>query len=932
MKIFEQLRTTQIHPTVILFLGGAGALCRRYWQQICAMHELSVGQGSNVPIAFLGVDADIDGVDDLPERFRLILDTKKFVEALPYYHNTWAGPATGSLKHTKKGAGMHRTIGAALATYHIEPLRSHLRSIRKWLSSFTTINKDTPLHLFMVGSTAGGTASGSFLPVAMTAQEMLDTGHDLFSHGVFFSPTFFMEPGKVAPGAHPRLACNGVAAARELHYYTYADRFRMEHFPGRLVEIHGAFPFHMQWVLSPDGEKGHTISLEQAAEAAAWKVFLQMTGILSGPETSMLSNVWRESGDVGNIQPVRLEQRMDPEFELTSGEIPEYPPNLSSFGWHMEVMNRGTQPPDPTARPEKALPYVDTFAALHQHSDDGAVNGLLGTTWGRPSLDEFSDALGSDQLTVNYIPGADGHEEYLEDTDSYCEAVTRTLVNFRDELRFRAEEVAQRYADEVENRIKMASTQSLELARLALERLSGSLEALRNEAQQQRADINPGEVKTAFDEMRDNLSTTVSNVPRVLGKKKVLETANRQYGQCKDGVRAWLAAAGQDAQVEAMQIAVAEVLRRVGELVRVIEQRQAGLRQQLAFRDSVTPAPVTVEETSLATVDISRQLGHPFDWTSNGLIDAVYQAALQFTHGQARNKHAEAMEVWETNDFRSVDETELHRHIGVLMNWAAPQVQVCDAPFGQIDHWYMGLIICSREVWARIKNLVSFPFGPETVHFINRHDIIGAYTSMHMISLGAIKEMKYLLDLARQYPGHGGTDGFLSMWPMRDKVPHLRMPEMVAQDERSPAELEALVAECLADVGELQRKIARLEADGGAAANAWIQLLREQAGVKEQELAAAQARIEETRTKLGGTPGDNQSSPENTPRPRRQKRVTERMYAVTDSSQPADTPSPEPTAASEEPPAQQDTGGGSILGRTLRGAAKGAADALRNKK
>jgi len=224
-------------PTLFVGLGGnggkivnllAGRLKRHpHWDRVSSMTH------------FVAVDTNKDDLDkqkDIPLDCRFLIsafDARSYVErkrGMRELHEDklvtqWI-PDNYAFRATQgAGAGQIRIESRLRVYYNLEDDRAGIR--RKLVQLLTEAtrrenpwrdNDDKVVRVMIYGSVAGGTGSGSFLPMAYLLRQMvLDAGWGRPAiTGVLTLPTTFLE--KVKPQLHADIMANGYAALKELEF------------------------------------------------------------------------------------------------------------------------------------------------------------------------------------------------------------------------------------------------------------------------------------------------------------------------------------------------------------------------------------------------------------------------------------------------------------------------------------------------------------------------------------------------------------------------------------------------------------------------------------------------------------------------------------------------------------------------------------------
>jgi Tubulin like len=222
--------TVVFRPTVVIGLGGTG------YEVVLKLKKRFIDVYGSVPeiIRFLSIDT----TENIQEREKSPDGTKVFLEPNELYPISVANPAGllgGRNDHIDEwwpkeipahgiinGAGQIRARGRlalfakvgdinGLIAQAINAVREIRTNIQAYSDNFQVSNRDG-VEVFIVGSLAGGTGSGTFLDVAFLARQYLNS----FSHvtGVFVLPRVFAN----LPQTH-LVKSNAYGALKEIEHF-----------------------------------------------------------------------------------------------------------------------------------------------------------------------------------------------------------------------------------------------------------------------------------------------------------------------------------------------------------------------------------------------------------------------------------------------------------------------------------------------------------------------------------------------------------------------------------------------------------------------------------------------------------------------------------------------------------------------------------------
>jgi len=202
------------------------------------------------------------------------------------------------------GAGQIRMESRLRLYYNLENDRARIRQkIRNLLQTCTSRenpwrdNEDKVVRVILYGSVAGGTGSGSFLPVAYLMRQMIrDAGWGRPSITAIMSlPTTFIN--KVKPELQDDIKANGYAALKEVEHLTRqlggyvggTDRIRFHFDPGTTNEERKFIdqrPFDIAYLIDQPAD----MSIEKYEHAVADASYLQIFSPLLGAQKGEYDN------------------------------------------------------------------------------------------------------------------------------------------------------------------------------------------------------------------------------------------------------------------------------------------------------------------------------------------------------------------------------------------------------------------------------------------------------------------------------------------------------------------------------------------------------------------------------------------------------------------------------------------------------------------
>ena len=202
------------------------------------------------------------------------------------------------------GAGQIRMESRLRLYYNLENDRARIRQkVRNMLAAATARenpwrdNEDKVVRVILYGSVAGGTGSGSFLPMAYLLRQMVnDAGWGRPSVTAILSlPTTFIN--KVKPELQDDIKANGYAALKELEHLTRqlggyingTDRLRFHYDPGTTSDERKYIadrPFDIAYLIDQPAD----MSIEKFEHAVSDASYLQIFSPLLGAQKGEYDN------------------------------------------------------------------------------------------------------------------------------------------------------------------------------------------------------------------------------------------------------------------------------------------------------------------------------------------------------------------------------------------------------------------------------------------------------------------------------------------------------------------------------------------------------------------------------------------------------------------------------------------------------------------
>jgi hypothetical protein len=297
-------------PTLLVGLGGTG--CRIVDRVLGRARR--AGMDKDQRIEFIGFDTDVVDIAKLnhlsANQVFQISDNKTVYQVATRYGRSiedWMVPVdrlhvqvrTQSLD---RGAGQLRFL-TRLALHDRFSDRAFEPRVRAALAKLSRIDgrdayKGTT-NVFVVGSLAGGTASGSFLPITLLIDALLrESGANPTVNGFFLLGDIFVHTGKAPIKQLPNVRANSFAALAELHGVNSVvgpggdiEGFGYEYLPGRRLVRDGR-PFRDLTLIDFENQNGGNLGkeIEHYEKLAARALFTQIFTAIGGSKDSIVVN------------------------------------------------------------------------------------------------------------------------------------------------------------------------------------------------------------------------------------------------------------------------------------------------------------------------------------------------------------------------------------------------------------------------------------------------------------------------------------------------------------------------------------------------------------------------------------------------------------------------------------------------------------------
>lgn len=265
-------------------------------------------------IEFIGFDTDVGDINKLknlrPDQLFQVSDNKTVYQVVTKHGEAvrdWMVPIdqlpvqvrTQPLDH---GAGQLRFL-TRLALYDRFSDRAFEPQVRSAIAKLARhdgrdVFKGT-MNVFVVGSLAGGTASGSFLPITLLIDEILrNTKINPTINGLFLLGDIFVHTGKIPVKQLPNVRANCYAALAELHAVNSAvgpdgdlGGLGYEYLPGHAL-IRDGRPFRDLTLIDFENQTGGNLGkeIEYYEKLAARALFTQIFTAVGGARDSIVVN------------------------------------------------------------------------------------------------------------------------------------------------------------------------------------------------------------------------------------------------------------------------------------------------------------------------------------------------------------------------------------------------------------------------------------------------------------------------------------------------------------------------------------------------------------------------------------------------------------------------------------------------------------------
>ena len=297
-------------PTLLVGLGGTGC---RIVDRVLGRAR-AAGMDSDHRIEFIGFDTDVVDIAKLenlsPGQVFQISDNKTVFQA-----STKLGPSVKDwmvpldrlpvqvrTQSLDRGAGQMRIL-TRLALHDRFSDRAFEPRVRAALAKLSRHDgrdafKGT-MNVFVVGSLAGGTASGSFLPITLLIDSLLrETNANPTVNGFFLLGDIFVNTGKVPVKQLANVRANSFAALAELHAVNSAVgpdgdiiALNYEYLPGRRL-IRDGRPFRDVTLVDFENQSGGNLGreIDYYEKLASRALFAQIFTAIGGSKDSIVVN------------------------------------------------------------------------------------------------------------------------------------------------------------------------------------------------------------------------------------------------------------------------------------------------------------------------------------------------------------------------------------------------------------------------------------------------------------------------------------------------------------------------------------------------------------------------------------------------------------------------------------------------------------------
>jgi hypothetical protein len=297
-------------PTLLVGLGGTG----------CRIVDRVLGRARNAGmdrdhrIEFVGFDTDVTDISKLKHldgnHVFQISDNKTVYQVATKHGPAIADwmvpidrlPVQVRTQTLDKGAGQLRFL-TRLALYDRFADRSFEPRVRTAIGRLARHDGRDPfqgtMNVFVVGSLAGGTGSGSFLPITLLIESILrESGANPSVNGFFLLGDIFVNTGKVPVRQLPNVQANTYAALAELHAINSAvgphgdiAALGYEYLPGRRL-IRDGRPFRDLTLIDFENQNGGNLGkeIDHYEKLAARALFTQIFTAVGGARDSIVVN------------------------------------------------------------------------------------------------------------------------------------------------------------------------------------------------------------------------------------------------------------------------------------------------------------------------------------------------------------------------------------------------------------------------------------------------------------------------------------------------------------------------------------------------------------------------------------------------------------------------------------------------------------------
>jgi hypothetical protein len=297
-------------PTLLVGLGGTGC---RIVDQVLGRAK-AAGIDSDNRIEFIGFDTDLVDINKLKNlqanQVFQVSDNKTIYQVATRYGSSiedWVIPMDRlpvqlRTQSIDRGAGQLRIL-TRLSLYDRFSDRAFEPRVRTALSRLSRHDgRDSfkgTMNVFVVGSLAGGTASGSFLPLTLLIDALLrDMGANPTVNGFFLLGDIFVNTGTIPVKQLANVRANTYAALAELHAVNSAvgpdgdlRAINYEYLPGRQLVRDGR-PFRDLTLVDFENQTGGNLGKEinYYEKLAGRALFAQIFTAIGGSKDSIIVN------------------------------------------------------------------------------------------------------------------------------------------------------------------------------------------------------------------------------------------------------------------------------------------------------------------------------------------------------------------------------------------------------------------------------------------------------------------------------------------------------------------------------------------------------------------------------------------------------------------------------------------------------------------